>query len=374
MSTERRDQAADRSGSSEQPQPAAGAKKGLRRLILWIFCLFLPVLLLGVGGFSSCVTGSPFYLWNAAAGQWQIICNRRPIVEVLEDPELDAETRKKLELVLEVQSFARDSLGLSTGDSYRYFSRIDRDAAAYNVIAAPALSLEAHSYWFPIVGTVPYLGFFSRDEAEEHARDLEEKGLDVLMQDVAGYSTLGWFDDPLLSSQLRYSEYGLVRLVIHEAVHATVWIPGSVRFNESLASFVEEEGARQFIRRNDPDGSRMARLDAIKKEQAMFRTIMHRTATELKQLYSGELSNDEKLKSKHRIIEKMKESMLAEPFVYLDRAKLAEKTYNNAHFMSYLAYNSGTHYFQSAFRACNSEWNCFLQTMKGLDRVPEDWN
>tara|TARA_B100001939_G_scaffold348200_1_gene373853 strand:+ start:106629 stop:107546 length:918 start_codon:yes stop_codon:yes gene_type:complete len=303
----------------------------------------------------------------------EILCNRRPISEVLEDPDLGSETRKKLELVLEVQSFAETQLQLDTGDSFTYFSRIERDAAAYNVVAAPALSLEAHSYWFPIVGTVPYLGFFSREEAESHAKDLERSGLDVLVQDVAGYSTLGWFDDPLLSSQLAYSDYGLVRLVIHEAVHATVWIPGSVPFNESLASFVEEEGSRLYIQMHDEDGSRMARLDAIRGEQRKFRQIMHETAASLKELYSGDLTDAKKFQSKQRIIRDMQERIRNSSFAYLDGEKLAAKTYNNAHFLSYLAYNSGTDYFRIVFQDCHRHWGCFLQAMKSLDEAPKGW-
>lgn len=370
---ERRGQVAGTRSNSLSNGSPIQAKKRLRWLFWGFAGLFLSSLLL-LGSFSSCVTGSPFYLWNAASGQLDILCNRRPISEVLADPDLDSETRKKLELVLEVQSFARSELFLNTGESFRYFSRISRDAAAYNVVAARALALEAHTYWFPIVGSVPYLGFFSREEAEAHGRTLEQQGLDVVVQDVAGYSTLGWFDDPLLSSQLAYSNYGLIRLVIHEAVHATVWIPGSVSFNESLASFVEEEGSRAYIQSRDTDGSRMVRLNAIKQERIAFRDLMRRTALDLEKLYSGDGSDAEKLERKREIIDSMRARIRDHGFQYLDAQALSERDYNNAHFLSYLAYNSGTTYFQDIYNQCDMEWKCFLGRMQELEEAPPGWN
>ena len=358
----------------KQPAPPQRAtnlwRKGLKRALI----LFLPGLLLILVGFSGCITGSPLYLWNAAAGQVQILCARTPIIEVLKEPDLDANWREKLQLVLRVQEFSRQDLSLDTGDSFQYFSAIDRDAAAYNVVAAPALSLNAHTYWFPIVGTVPYLGFFSRQEADEHAQKMEKQGLDVVVQEVAGYSTLGWFDDPLLSSQLAYSDYGLIRLVIHEAVHSTVWIPGSVPFNESLASFVEEEGSLAYIARDDANGSKRERLKRWKAEREQYRQLMHATASRLEHLYSSDGQKDDKLRTKERIIEELKRDIAESSWKYLDAEALSGKTYNNAHFLSYLAYSSGQRYFYDVFRECKEQWPCFLHRMRALDRPPADWN
>lgn len=343
----------------------------------WRWAAFLASLVLLIlilaGALSACASGSPFYLLKAARGQLQILCNRRPITEVLQETE-DPKLKSKLELVLKVQEFSRQKLSLDTGDSFRYFSKIDRDAAAYNVVAAPALSLSPHTYWFPLVGSVPYLGFFSREEAEEHARSLEKAGLDVLVQDVAGYSTLGWFDDPLLSSQLAHSEYGLIRLVIHEAVHSTVWIPGSVAFNESLASFVEEKGSREFIAWQDPEGKRLQKIDDYKKERESYIQLMRATASELKTLYDSQESEQEKKDGKSAILADLRLQIRNREWKFLNPEKLLAKDYNNAHFLSYLTYHSGNHYFQGVWERCDRDWKCFLERMKELDAPPEGWN
>ncbi|MCB1305505.1 MAG: aminopeptidase [Leptospiraceae bacterium] len=365
MSTERKGDSWVSSASRRRTRP---------RYIRWTLLGAIPALLLFVAGFSSCVTGSPLYLWGAASGQVSILCARKPISDVLLNPDLEPETRRKLELVLKVQDFARSQLHLDTGSSYKYFSRIDRDAAAYNVVAAESLALKAHTYWFPIVGTVPYLGFFSREEASQHADSLRQEGLDVLVQDVAGYSTLGWFDDPLLSSQLQYSDYGLVRLVIHEAVHATVWIPGSVTFNESLASFVEEKGADQYVRSQDPDGSRMRRILKYRAESQDYRRLLRQTAAELEKMYQSTESDEEKLRKKARIIGNLREIVRRQPWQVLSPSELADKDYNNAFFLSYLTYNTGNPYFEAVFGNCAQDWTCFLNRMKSLDAPPEDWS
>ncbi len=344
-----------------------------KRRSLYGILLSLPLLVALVGLFSSCVTGSPLYLWKAAVGQAEILCNRKPIKEVLEEGDLDPEIRRKLELVLKVQGFARSELHLDTANSFQSLSRISRDAAAYNVVATGALSLEAHTYWFPIVGSVPYLGFFSRQEAQEHAASLEKDGMDVAVQDVAGYSTLGWFEDPLLSSQLAYSDYGLVRLVIHEGVHSTVWIPGSVRFNESLASSVEEQVSRQYLGSLENGKERLSRLDALTAERMEYRRIMHDTAGELQEIYTSNLSEATKMAKKQAALRHLKERFKKADFKLLNLESLLARDYNNAHFLSHLAYNSGTDYFAHVFDECVRDWACFVLRMKSLDRPPENW-
>ncbi len=166
------------------------------------------------------------YLARASAGQISLLCNRRPITRVIADPNTDAKTRQALRHVQEVQAFGRDHLSLNIGDSFTQFTKIDRPYVSWNVTAARELALEAYTWWFPIVGRVPYLGYFSKEEAREKADELKAKGgWDVRVRPVTAYSTLGWFNDPLLSSQIRLSEFYLTRLVIHESAHATLWFP-----------------------------------------------------------------------------------------------------------------------------------------------------
>ena len=196
---------------------------------------------------SSLVACSPGYVLRAAWEEARILARRRPMDEVLSDPALDPVTRGKLELVVRARSFAGRRLNLDVGDSYTSYADIGRDTLALVLSASPPDRLSAYTWWFPIVGRVPYKGFFSLEAAEKERLKLEQKSYDTYLRTTSAFSTLGWFPDPLLNTVLRQDSVGLVETVIHEITHNTLFVSGQVKFNESFANFVGSVGAVEFF-------------------------------------------------------------------------------------------------------------------------------
>lgn len=216
-----------------------------RRLLTRRRVLLATVALLFAGTVASGC--SPLYVIRAGIAEAKILAARRPIPEVILDPATDERTRGKLTLVSEARTFARESLALDVGDSYTSFTQLDTDTLALVLSAAHRDRLEFKTWWFPIVGSVPYKGFFDEDDALGEKRKLEEDGFDTYLRPTAAFSTLGWFADPLLSTLLRYDEVDLVETVIHELSHNHLFVSGQVRFNESFATFVGRVGAIEFF-------------------------------------------------------------------------------------------------------------------------------
>jgi predicted aminopeptidase len=190
---------------------------------------------------------SPSYVGRAAYEEARMLWRRQPIEELLVDPALTPAERKKLELVLEVRSFAEKEVGLRVRGSYRSVSKVDAGAIVYMLTAARRDRLESYTWWFPFVGRVPYQGFFSREAATASGRSLEEKGYDTYVRPAIAFSTLGWFDDPVPSTLLERDAETLAEVIFHELFHATLFVPGEIAFNESAANFVGSRAAVEFF-------------------------------------------------------------------------------------------------------------------------------
>lgn len=188
------------------------------------------------------------YLLRAAWEEGKILARRRPIVDVLADASTDAALRQKLDIVLRARAFAEDSMKLRTGDSFTAFTRLERDTLVLVLSAAHRDKLERYTWWFPVVGRVPYKGFFDTEAARQARDDLIDRGFDAYVRPTSAFSTLGWFNDPLLSTTLRQDSLDLVNTVIHELTHNTFYAPGEAVFNESFANFVGARGAAWFFR------------------------------------------------------------------------------------------------------------------------------
>ncbi len=188
------------------------------------------------------------YLVRAGWEEAKILARRRPIADIVADPATSAPLRSKLTLVLAARAFARDSLGLETGGSFTTYSAMDRDTLVLVLSAAYRDRLRSHTWWFPIVGRVPYKGYFDFAEARRQERAFTSRGFDARLGAASAFSTLGWFNDPLLPTTLRADSLSVANTVIHELTHNTYYAPGGAVFNESFANFVGARGAEHFFR------------------------------------------------------------------------------------------------------------------------------
>jgi predicted aminopeptidase len=224
---------------------------------------------------------------------------------VLNDTLTDQDTRAKLSYVLEARRFAGAELGIDVGDSYTMFTQLDRDTLALVVSAAPKDQLGAVTWWFPIVGRVPYRGFFSEEDALEAAADLEAEGYDTYVRPTAAFSTLGWFNDPLLSTALRTDDVEVVQTVLHELSHQHLFVPGHVDFNESFATFAGRVGAIEFFcnrQGGGPDTVRCQRAQARWRDFQRFSVFLSGFRSDLERLYyDPSLSYDQKVARREQI-------------------------------------------------------------------------
>ena len=233
----------------------------MRRGIIAIAVL-LAILAL-ISGPTAC------YLSRGAWEEAKILSRRQPIAKLIADPATSPETREKLKVVLAARKYAKDSLRLRTKDSFTTYSRLDSDTLVLLLSAAYRDTLKQYTWWFPVVGRVPYKGYFDFEEARRTARQFAADGLDVYIRPSDAFSTLGFFNDPLLNTTLRNDSLTLANTVIHEVTHNTFYAPGQAAFNESFAMFVGARGAAAFFRSRGQEAA-AARVDAHWEDEKLL--------------------------------------------------------------------------------------------------------
>jgi len=309
----------------------------------------LPLLL--AAAFAAC---SPLYVLQAGVEEARILSRRRPIARVIEDPATDSVTRHKLRLVLQARDYAHRVLGLDAGDSYTTYSYVDSDTLLMVVSGARKDRFEAHTWWFPIVGHVPYKGFFDFDDAYDEAARLERAGYDAYVRPSGAFSTLGWFNDPLLNTLLRYDDVSLAGTVIHEILHNTVYVPSRIAFNESFASFVGERGAIAFF--CDRDGAASRTCTAAQDswhDQLLYGDFLTGLVTELEALYGSDVAYEEKLRRREQLFAAAKERFTAEVEPRLRTGAyrgFTRRPLNNATLIGTRLYYDRLHLFDDVFR------------------------
>lgn len=271
------------------------------RNILWFTTL--------IGFLISLLSGcSPFYIIRAAYEEGKILWRREPIAQYLANPEVGRDAQEKLRLVLAVREYARDVLKLNVGGSYSSYSYVDRPDLTYILTAAPRTELRPYTWWFLIIGRVPYKGYFSRDDAEAAAKQLEAQSYDTSIRTAAAFSTLGWFDDPLLSHLLRYDKAVLAEVVFHELFHNTLYVKGAGSFNESVANFVGGRAAIDFFRDRVGEGSaEHERAIRAWEEELEFAKFIESFAAALNELYARKIPEEEKLRLREEAFTRGKE-------------------------------------------------------------------
>ncbi len=206
------------------------------------FRSMVPLCLIGV--LSGCSTLG--YYGQLADGQWQLLRGRQPVAAVIADPHTTEQLRTRLERSQAARDFASQHLHLPDNRSYRLYVDIHRPSVVWNVFATAEFSLSPQTHCFPIAGCVAYRGYYRQGAARGAAALQRQQGMDVYVSGVEAYSTLGWFDDPIISSMMTWGDERLATLIFHELAHQNFYVKNDTEFNESYATFVEQEGTRQW--------------------------------------------------------------------------------------------------------------------------------
>ena len=314
------------------------------------------------------------YVIRSAWFQGELLASRVPFDEARARPDLDPKVRAGLDLVDDIKAYGQE-IGLKPTKAYTSIA-LDWDRKMWNISACPPLSFQPKTWWFPVVGRVPYLGFFRPEDVDRTRARLEAEGYEVYQRKIGTYSTLGWFADPLLPGMIDDNAYEMARLVLHELAHATVWIPGSVAFNESFASFVGDEAATRYIvAREGPDAPELAQ--ALRDEQDMFlwRRLQRDLYERLQAVYTDDaLSRDEKLARKAQIYAAFPDTVRAAPFQDGDWAVKAATngTWNNARLMQFRTYNERRSAFEVLFEANQGNLLAFMEEVRRVTSEGDD--
>lgn len=207
----------------------------------------LPLVILALCAACCAGCGTLGYYAQAVSGQIALLRARAPIAELLADPATDPKLRARLQAVRDARDWAVGALQLPDNGSYRSYVELHRDYVLWNVFATPEFSLAAVEHCFPVAGCVGYQGYYDEKAAQARAAALAKQGFDVYVGGVPAYSTLGWFDDPVLSTMLRWDDATLIATLFHELAHQKLYVKHDTRFNESFAEFVGEEGLREYL-------------------------------------------------------------------------------------------------------------------------------
>ncbi len=244
------------------------------------------------------------YVYHAAKGQYQLLHGSIPVEEALTGETLGSKESKQLRLVAQIKAFGEEKLGLKKTDNYQTVYLESNQSPIYTLTASPKDRLKQVTWWFPIVGRMPYLGFFDSKKAEKKKEKLLSKDLDVFMGVAAAYSTLGWFKDPVTMNLLEGSTLDLVETILHEMTHTTLYLKGEGEFNEGLAVLVGKAGAVEFFESNyGPSNPLTIEAKNSMADERIFSIFIDSLLDELTQLYKSPISYQEKLIRREKIFE-----------------------------------------------------------------------
>ena len=322
---------------------------------------------------------SPFYVMRAGYEQSKILLAREEIEDVVAKPETSSDEKGKLERVLSAREFAI-KMGLTPKDSFTLYSKVDRDILAWVLLACEEDAFSLYTWWFPFVGTVPYKGYFDKEDAFCAGKRLANRGYEVWIRGTEAISTLGWFNDPVLSTTLRHGHIHIVNTVLHETLHTTLWVKNHVDFNESLANFVGFQGAVDYFQSKlsacSVDDNKCKEQNSKYLKEAIrlldreieISNILEELYSELDTLYSSNVTKDEKLNRREEVFSKhVKPLRNKHP-----KLKILTEV-NNAELMQLKLYLTKLDRFQAAFKNSNNSWEIFLKRMhKIADTIDED--
>lgn len=327
----------------------------------WVVGLMLAAL-------SGCSSVS--YYSQLAGGQWSLLRAREPVARVIADPARPQALRDHLAQSQKARAFASEHLHLPDNPSYRLYADIGRPYVVWNVFATSEFSLSPQTYCFPIAGCVAYRGYYSQGAARGQAALLKQQGMDVSIGGVEAYSTLGWFNDPIMSSMLSWGDERLATLIFHELAHQRFYVKDDTEFNESYATFVEQEGTRQWRTfRGLPPASEVAL-----QQRDQFIGLILDTRKRLEVLYAQPLSADAMRQAKAAEFARLR----GEYRHMRDQQWAGDKRYdawvnlplNNARLLPFGLYDRWVPAFATLFRQVGGDWVAFFTAVEKIGGLP----
>ncbi len=252
---------------------------------------------------SGCTTLE--YYAQSIGGHLRLMSMRVPIEKIIDDETTPQSLRSRLALAVSAREFAHQELDLPDNGSYTSYVDLARPYVSWTVVAAPEFSLKPKTWCFPVVGCVPYRGYFDETDATRFAEGLKKDGYDVHVAGVQAYSTLGWFDDPLLNSMVAQPEYRLAGVIFHELAHQRLYVAGDSAFNEAYAVLIERHGVERWLTSSGRSES-MENYRAHTARQAQFLELVRHARQALEALYASDLGDEQKRERKASIFSKMR--------------------------------------------------------------------
>jgi predicted aminopeptidase len=320
-----------------------------------------------VGLLAGCSTIG--YYNQAAQGHLALMASARPIADWLADPATPDELRGRLLRAREIRRFAAEALALPDNDSYTAYADLQRPAAVWNVFATPELSLALKTWCYPVLGCAGYRGYFDRADADAMAAELQAQGFDVNVASVPAYSTLGWFNDPLLNTFIYTPDVELARLVFHELSHQVVYARDDTAFNESFATAVEREGVRRWLAAHGDDRQRAA-WAAYSQRRADFLALLLAHRRRLGEIFASAASVDEKRAAKAAVFADLQREYRLlrdgrwDGFAGYDR--FFERTLGSAHLAAVGTYNDWVPAFEALLAASGGDLPTFYGRVREL--------
>jgi predicted aminopeptidase len=324
-----------------------------------------------LGALAGCT--STMYLMQAAGGEWHVMHARKPIVQVIDDPQTSEPLIRELAEVRKARDFASRALHLPDNDSYRTYVKIDRPYVLWNVVAARELSVQPKQWCFPIAGCVAYRGYFSEDRARACAAGLKRRGYDVVIEGVPAYSTLGKLPDPVMSTMMRYGSEELAAMIFHELAHQLLYVTDDSRFDEAFAVTVEEEGLKRWLEYK----GQSARVEALARQHIddqQFIALLRHARDRLAAVYGSQAPREKKLLRKRQVFADLAADIHALERRLAVRAPLYDhwiaNGLNNADLASVGTYYDCVPGFERLLRQQNGDLPRFYDAARELARGP----
>ncbi|NKF22354.1 aminopeptidase [Solimonas marina] len=333
----------------------------------------LPLVILALSGsllLSAC--GTVCYYTQAVGGEVAVLRAREPIAQVLRDPATDPQLRQRLTLVRDARNWAVKALDLPDNGSYRSYADVGRPYVVWNVFATPEFSTEPVEHCFPIAGCVGYQGWYSKQAAERSAQQLAARGDDTHVSGVPAYSTLGWFDDPVLNTMMHWDDATLLSTLFHELAHQKLYIKHDTRFNESFAEFVGMQGLRDYEKAHGLPQSQVLAERQVRSRQ--FTKLVLAARDRLVALYREPLTADVMRERKAAVFAQLRtdyQALRDGPWHgYAGYDHFFDQPMNNARLLPFGLYDDDLPAFAALFTQNGGDWPRFYAAARRLGKRP----